>query len=217
MPATTAKTKRVRRAVTSAANPKVEAFFRRTTKWRDELTELRRIARACGLTEELKWGKPCYTLDGANVIILIPLKESCALMFCQGALLKDAKGLLAKPGEHTQAGRWIKFTSTRAILAAERVVTSYIEEAIAAEKAGLEVKFKSPAEFELPAELRARLEQDAALKAAFAALTPGRRRAYCLYFSGAKQSQTRAARVEKYVPQILRGEGLHDDYKARKK
>lgn len=191
-------------------NPKVDVYLKQTSQWREEMGKLRTLILDCGLTEELKWAKPCYTYQGSNVVIVIPLKESCALMFCQGALLKDTKGLLGKPGENTQAGRWIKFTSGKEIAAIAPTVKAYIREAIAAEKAGLKVAFKKTSEFKMPAELQKRLAKTPALKAAFKALTPGRQRGYFLYFSAPKQSKTREARIEKCVPQILAGKGLHD-------
>jgi uncharacterized protein YdeI (YjbR/CyaY-like superfamily) len=191
-------------------NPRVDAYLRKTTKWREEIEKLRAILLGHPLTEELKWGKPCYTFQKSNVNIIIPLKESCALMFCKGALLKDAKRILTKPGENTQAGRWIKFTSAREIAGVKTVLKAYILEAIEAEKAGLKVKYKKSSEFIIPPELQTKLDAIPALKTAFAALTPGRQRAYLLYFSAAKQSQTRESRIEKWKPQILKGKGLND-------
>ena len=190
-------------------NPKVDTFLRETPEWREETKKLRAIALHCGLTEELKWGKPCYSFQGSNVVILQGFKESCALLFCKGALLKDPKGLLEKPGENTQAARRIRFTDVREIVRLESTLKAYILEAVAAEKAGLEVVFKKSPE-PVPQELQDKLDESTALKAAFGALTPGRQRAYILYFSAAKQSQTRSARVEKCRPQILQGKGLND-------
>ena|ERR1700722_10210350 len=191
-------------------NPKVDAFLGEATQWRKEMQALRAIILGCGLTEELKWSKPCYTFQKSNVTIIIPLKETCALMFCKGVLLKDARRILTKPGENTQAGRWIKFTSAREIAGIKTVLKAYILEAIAAEKAGLKVKYKKPAEFAIPDELQNKLDEIPALKTAFAALTPGRQRAYLYFFSAAKQSKTRESRVEKCMPQILKGKGLND-------
>jgi uncharacterized protein YdeI (YjbR/CyaY-like superfamily) len=190
-------------------NPKIDAYLSQTPEWREEAEKLRAIALGCGLTEELKWGKPCYSFQGSNVVIIQGFKESCALLFCKGALLKDPKGILEKPGENTQAARRIRFTSAREIVAKKPILKAYILEAVAAEKSGLEVKYKKNPE-PIPAELQSRLDELPALKAAFAALTPGRQRAYILYFSGAKQSETRAARVEKCRLQILQGRGLND-------
>ncbi len=190
-------------------NPKVEVFLRQTPEWREETKRLRAIALRCGLTEELKWGKPCYSFQGSNVVLLQGFKESCALLFCKGALLKDSKGLLEKPGENTQGARRIRFTDVREIVKLEPILQAYIQEAITAEKAGLEVEYKKNPE-PAPKELQEKLEEAPALKAAFGALTPGRQRAYILYFSAAKQSQTRSARVNKCRQRILQGKGLND-------
>lgn len=190
-------------------NPRVDVFLERADRWRDEMAKLRAIALACGLTEELKWSKPCYAFNGSNVVIIQEFKEACALLFCKGALLRDSAGLLEKPGENTQGARRIRFTDVRTIAGLERTLKAYIQEAVAAEKAGLEVEYKRNPE-PVPVELQARLDAIPALKAAFAALTPGRQRAYILFFSAAKQSATRSARVDKCMPRILRGEGLND-------
>jgi uncharacterized protein YdeI (YjbR/CyaY-like superfamily) len=189
-------------------NPKVDAYLKKAKEWRAEVKKLRTILLDRQLTEELKWGKPCYTFRDSNIVIVIPLKESCALMFCKGALLNDAKGILTKPGENTQAGRWIKFASIREIVELEAILKAYIDEAIAAEKAGLKVTFKK--ELSIPEEFQNQLDALPALKTAFAALTPGRQRAYALYFSAPKQSKTRESRVGKCIPQILNGKGLND-------
>ena len=194
----------------SRKNSRVDAYLSEAKEWRREQEKLRKIILEHPLTEELKWGKPCYAFEGRNVVIIIPLKESCALMFCQGALLKDAGGVLGRPGENTQAGRWIKFTSMREIGEREALLKAYIDEAIAAEKAGLKVKFKKTSEFKVPAEFQKKLDKTPALKAAFAALTPGRQRGYLLYFSAAKQSKTREARIEKCTSQIFAGKGYND-------
>jgi uncharacterized protein YdeI (YjbR/CyaY-like superfamily) len=187
----------------------VDAFISKAENWQEETKKLRRIILGCGLAEELKWGKPCYTFQNSNVLIIQGFKEYCALMFCQGALLKDPKGVLKKPGENTQAARQIRFTHVREIVGMEPLLKAYIHEAVEAEKAGLKVNFKKNPE-PIPEELQNRLDEIPALKTAFAALTPGRQRAYILYFSAAKQSKTRAARVEKCRPQILKGKGLTD-------
>jgi uncharacterized protein YdeI (YjbR/CyaY-like superfamily) len=193
----------------SRTNPKVDAFLREAGKWRAEMTLLREFALQSDLTEELKWRKPCYTLKEGNVIIIQAFKDYCALMFCKGSLLKDPGGLLAKPGEHTQAARQLRFTSAAEITRLERTVKAYISEAVEAEKAGLEVKFKTTPE-PVPEELRRKFSAAPALKRAFARLTPGRQRAYILFISAAKQSQTRESRIEKCAPQILRGKGMND-------
>src|ERR1700732_1903318 len=163
----------------------------------------------CQLTEELRWGKPCYTFQKKNLVLIIGFKEYCALLFCKGALLNDANGILEKPGENTQAARRIPFTNVREIVEMEPILKAYIHEAIEAEKAGLKVNFKKNPE-PIPEELQKKLDEIPALKAAFDALTPGRQRAYILYFSGAKQSKTRESRVEKCMRQILNGKGLND-------
>ncbi len=190
-------------------NPEIDAFLSRAKKWRDEMIELRAISLGCGLTEELKWGKPCYTFQESNLLIIQPFKDYCALMFCKGALLKDPKGLLVKPGESTQAGRQVRFTMVREIAGMAPTLKAYIREAMAAEKAGLKVEFKTNPE-PVPEELQKALDADRAFKAAFDALTPGRQRAYILHFSAAKQAETRASRVEKCRPQILAGRGFNE-------
>jgi uncharacterized protein YdeI (YjbR/CyaY-like superfamily) len=191
-------------------NPKVDGYLRKAKQWQAELEKLRMIILDCQLTEELKWGKPCYTFRKSNIVIIIPLKEYCALMFCKGALLNDANGILIKPGENTQAGRWIKFTAVREIVEMETILKAYIYEAIEVEKAGLKVNFKKTTEFIIPEEFQNKLDEIPALKTAFDALTPGRQRAYILYFSAPKQSKTRESRVEKWMQQILNGKGLND-------
>ena len=191
-------------------NPKVDGYLRKAKKWQEELEKLRMIILDCQLTEELKWGKPCYTFQKSNIVIIIPLKEYCTLMFCKGALLNDANGILIKPGENTQAGRWIKFTAVREIVEMEPILKAYIYEAIEVEKAGLKVNFEKTTEFIIPEEFQNKLDEIPALKTAFDALTPGRQRAYILYFSAPKQSKTRESRVEKWMQQILNGKGLND-------
>jgi uncharacterized protein YdeI (YjbR/CyaY-like superfamily) len=163
----------------------------------------------CQLTEELKWGKPCYTFQKSNLAIMYGLKESCAVGFLKGALLKDPNGILIKPGEHSQSGRWIKFTSVREIVEMEPILKAYIHEAIEAEKAGLKVEFKKNPE-PIPKELKNKLDEIPALKTAFKALTPGRQRGYILYFSAPKQSKTRESRIEKWLQHILNGKGMQD-------
>jgi uncharacterized protein YdeI (YjbR/CyaY-like superfamily) len=179
-------------------------------KWQKEADKLRKIALDCDLTEAMKWGKPCFTFQKKNIVIVIPLKESCALAFFKGALLKDPKHILQKAGEHTQAGRWIKFTSLKEVTALRSTLTNYIYEAIEIEESGKKVKLKKPSEYAIPEELQTRLDDNAVLKAAFEALTPGRRKSYIFHVSGAKQAKTRAARVEKCVPAILSGRGFNE-------
>jgi uncharacterized protein YdeI (YjbR/CyaY-like superfamily) len=188
-------------------NPKVDRYLRRAKKWQEEMKKLRRISLGCGLTEELKWGKPCYTFQKSNIVIIQGFKEFCALLFCKGALLKDRNGILKKFG--WQAARRIPFTDVREIVEMEPILKAYIHEAIEAEKAGLKVKYKKNPE-PIPEEFQNKLDEIPALKAAFDALTPGRQRAYILYFSKAKQSKTRESRVEKCMQQILNGKGLND-------
>src|SRR5207248_7767713 len=180
-------------------NPKVDFFFSKAEKWREEFEKLRRILLGCRLTEELKWSKPCYTFQKSNIVIIQGFKDFCALLFCKGALLNDPKGILKKFG--WQAARRIPFTNVREIVEMEPVLKAYIKEAIEVEKAGLEVNYKKTSEFVIPEEFQNGLDESPALKTAFAALTPGRQRGYILYFSAAKQPKTREARVEKCVQQ----------------
>ena len=188
-------------------NPKVDGYLRKAKKWQEEMTKLRRISLDCGLTEELKWGKPCYTFQTSNIVIIQGFKEFCALLFCKGALLKDPNGILKKFG--WQAARRIPFSNVGEIVEMEPILKAYICEAIEAEKAGLKVNYKKNPE-PIPEELQNKLDEIPALKTAFDALTPGRQRGYILYFSAAKQSKTRASRVKKCMPQILKGNGLND-------
>jgi uncharacterized protein YdeI (YjbR/CyaY-like superfamily) len=191
-------------------NPGVDDFLNNAREWRDEFEAIRLICLDCQLTEELKWGKPCYAFEKRNIVIIQGFKEYCALLFTKGALLKDANGLLIAPTENMQAARQIRFTNIQEILELEPTLKAYIQEAIDAEKAGLKVKFKKTSEFKVAEEFQMKLDENSALKSAFNALTPGRQRGYLLYFSGAKQSKTRAARIERYMPQILDGKGLND-------
>jgi uncharacterized protein YdeI (YjbR/CyaY-like superfamily) len=191
-------------------NPEVDVYFSKAKKWQKELEKLRTIILDCELTEESKWGKPCYTFQKSNVVVLLPLKEHCALLFCKGALLNDPNGILIRPTENTQAARQIRLTNVREIVELETILKAYISQAIEVEKAGLKVNFKKITEFIIPEELQNKLDEIPALKTAFHALTPGRQRAYILYFSAAKQSKTRESRVEKCMPQILKGKGLDD-------
>ena len=178
-------------------------------KWHKETDKLRQIALDCDLTEELKWGKPCFTFLKKNVAIVIPLKESCALSFFKGALLKDSKHLLQRIGQ-MQAGRWIKFTSVGEIAAVRSTLKDYLREAIELEKSGKRVVLKKASDYPIPEELQMRLDEDAVLRSAFAALTPGRRKSYIFHISSAKQAKTRAARAEKCVPMILSGRGFNE-------
>ena len=178
--------------------------------WQKELKKLRMIVLECGLTEELKWGAPCYTFKQSNVAMVAALKESCVISFFKGVLLNDAEGILDKPGENTQADRVIRFTDVREIVELETTLKAYIYEAIEVEKAGLKVNFKKDAE-PMPEELKNALDENPDLKAAFETLTPGRQRGYIIHFSQPKQSKTRASRIEKCIPQILAGKGLYDD------
>jgi uncharacterized protein YdeI (YjbR/CyaY-like superfamily) len=177
-------------------------------KWQKEIDKLRKIALDCDLTEELKWSKPCFTYQKKNIAVIIPLKESVALSFFKGALLKDPKGILEKIGEHTQAGRWIKFTSVKEITALQSTLSDYFYEAMEVQESGKKVKLKKPAEYAVPEELQALLDKDPALKAAFEALTPGRRKSYFFHITGAKQEKTRVSRAEKCIPLILGGRGF---------
>jgi len=194
----------------SKANKKVDAFLSKAKKWQEESAKLRAILLECQLTEELKWGQPCYTVENGNVVIIGGFKEYCALMFFKGALLKDTKSILITPGKNSQSGRQIRFTNVREILKMENTLKAYIYEATEVEKAGLKVKLKETSEFNVPEEFQHQLDKSPALKAAFSALTPGRQRAYLLYFSAPKQSKTRQLRIEKYEADILNGKGLRD-------
>ncbi|AKG34773.1 YdeI/OmpD-associated family protein [Paenibacillus durus] len=194
----------------SRMNPKVDEFLSKAEKWQEEFEKLRMIILDCQLTEELKWGVPCYTFQNKNIVLIHGFKEYCALLFMKGALLKDAHGILIQQTENVQAARQIRFTSVQEIVAMEPILKAYIDEAIEVEKAGLEVNFKKNTEYTIPEEFQNKLDEIPALKTAFEALTPGRQRAYLLYFSEPKQSKTRESRVEKYMQQILGGKGLND-------
>lgn len=191
-------------------NPKVDAYVERLKNWVDEVRELRSICLDSGLDEDLKWGVPCYTLEGRNVVLIHSFKEYCALLFFKGALLKDAKGILIRQTDNVQAARQVRFKNVGEIRKLKTVLKAYLSEAAKVEKSGLKVEFKKTEEFSVPEEFQARLDQMLELKSAFEALTPGRRRAYLLHFSSAKQSKTRAARVLKAIPDILSGKGLDD-------
>jgi len=194
----------------SRMNPKVDGLLRKATKWQAEFEALREIVLDSALTEEVKWGQACYTSDGKNVVLIHGFKEYCALLFFKGALLKDPKGILIQQTENMQSARQIRFTNVREIVAMKSILKGYIQQAIEVEKAGLKVKLKKTSDFKVAEEFQKKLHENPALKKAFAALTPGRQRGYLFYFSGAKQSTTRKARVEKCVPQILKGKGLED-------
>ncbi|MCA9248808.1 MAG: YdeI/OmpD-associated family protein [Planctomycetales bacterium] len=191
-------------------NRDVERYLRETPRWRKELDELRRIVLDSPLSETMKWRAPCYTFEGRNVVMLGALKDSCTLSFFQGALLSDPHGILEKPGANTRAARRVRFTSVRAIEASESELKNLIQRAIELEKSGAKVDFATDREPELPPELLEQFAARPALQAAFESLTPGRQRAYAIFFAGAKQSQTRVSRIEKYTAQILDGKGLND-------
>jgi|ERR1043165_8949980 uncharacterized protein YdeI (YjbR/CyaY-like superfamily) len=191
-------------------NPKVDFFFTKAKAWQEEIKKLRAIALACPVTEELRWGCPCYTSDKKNIVLIHAFKDYCAFLFFKGALLKDEDGILIQQTENVQSSRQIRFTHVREIVQMEPILKAYIREAIAVEKAGLKVKLKKTSEFKMPEEFKKKLDASLALKTAFAALTPGRQRGYLLHFSSAKQSKTREARINKCVPQILKGKGLND-------
>jgi uncharacterized protein YdeI (YjbR/CyaY-like superfamily) len=193
-------------------NPKVDFFFSKAKKWKEEFKKLRIIVLDCGLTEELKWGKPCYTFQNSNIVLIHGFKDYCALLFFKGVLLKDTKGILIQQTENVQAARQIRFTNVPEIVKMEPILKAYIKEAIQVEKAGLKVKYKKTSDFKIPEEFQNKLDEIPALKAAFGALTPGRQRAYLFYFSQPKQSKTREARVEKCKQQILNGKGLNDQF-----
>jgi uncharacterized protein YdeI (YjbR/CyaY-like superfamily) len=191
-------------------NPKVDFFFNKAKKWQEELEQLRTIALDCELTEELKWGCPCYTFQDNNIVLIHAFKEYCALLFFKGVLLNDANGILIQQTENVQSARQIRFTNLLKIVDSVGIIKAYIYEAIEVEKAGLSVELKKTEQFTVTEEFQHKLDQIPALKTAFEALTPGRQRAYLLYFSAPKQSKTRESRIEKYIPQILNGKGLND-------
>lgn len=194
----------------SRTNPKVDEFLSKATKWKEEYEKLRNICLDFELTEEFKWKHPCYTFNSKNIVLIHGFKEYCALLFHKGALIKDDHGILIQQTENVQAARQIRFTNVQEIVEMETILKAYIHEAIEVEKAGLEVDFKKDTEYKIPEELQNKFDQIPALKAAFEALTPGRQRAYILYFSQAKQSKTRESRIEKYMEKILNGKGLKD-------
>ncbi len=194
----------------SPTNPKVDFYFNKAKQWQPELATLRTTALDCGLTEELKWGVPCYTSGGKNIALIHSFKEYCAVLFFKGALLQDAENLLVQQTENVQATRQLRFAGIQEIADRKAIITAYLHEAIEIEKAGLQVELKKTADFTVSEEFQRKLDQNSAFETAFYALTPGRQRAYLLYFSAAKQAKTREARVENYAPHILTGKGLDD-------
>ena len=198
------------RDIAARMNAKVDWFFNKAARWQEEYEKLRMIVLDCGLTEELKWGCPCYTFDDTNVVLIHGFKDYCALLFMKGALLQDDAGILVQQTENVQSARQIRFKSIRDIYDLESVLKTYIHQAIEVEKAGLKVKMKKTKEFPMPEEFQRKLDSNKKLRKAFDSLTPGRQRGYLLYFSSAKQSKTRVQRVEKYIPQILDGKGVDD-------
>ncbi|MDP4220061.1 MAG: YdeI/OmpD-associated family protein [Bacteroidota bacterium] len=191
-------------------NPKVDFYFAKAGKWQKEEKKLRTIVLSCGLTEELKWGVPCYTFEKKNIILIHAFKDYCALLFVKGALLRDEKAILIQQTENVQAGRHVRFTNVREIMELKPILKAYIYEAIEVEKAGLKVPLKKTSEYKVPEEFQKILQKNRALKTAFTSLTPGRQRAYLLYFAAPKQSKTREARIEKSMKRILGGKGLND-------
>ena len=191
-------------------NPKVDWYFSKAEKWQAVLEQLRIIVLDCGLTEELKWGVPCYTFQKSNIVLIHVFKEYCAVLFFKGALLNDPAGILIQQTENVQAARQMRFTHIKEIVELETVLKTYIFEAIEVEKVGLTVDFKTTKESVIPEEFQKKLDEIPTLKTAFEALTPGRQRAYILHFSAPKQSKTRESRIEKCMPQILDGKGLND-------
>jgi uncharacterized protein YdeI (YjbR/CyaY-like superfamily) len=191
-------------------NPKVDFYFSNSERWQEELEKLRTIILDCQLTEELKWGVPCYTFQKNNIVLIHEFKEYCALLFVKGALLKDANGILIQQTENVQSARQIRFTNVQEIVEMETILKAYIDEAIEVERSGLKVNYKKATEYSIPDEFQNKLDENPDLETAFYALTPGRQRAYLLYFSAPKQPKTRETRVEKYIQQILNGMGLND-------
>src|SRR2546423_2914094 len=191
-------------------DPKVDWFFTKATAWQEEFEKLRKLVLDCGLTEELKWGCPCYTLEKRNIVLIHGFKEYCALLFFKGALLKDPEDILIQPTKNVQAARQMRFTDVRQIVKMKPILKAYIYEAIEVERAGLKVPLKKTREFNVPEEFQNKLNKSPTLRKAFNALTPGRQRGYLLYFSAPRQSKTRESRIEKYIPQILVGKGLND-------
>ena len=191
-------------------NPEVDWFFNKKTKWQEEYLELRTLVLDCGLTEVLKWGCPCYTTQKSNIVLIHGFKNYCALLFMQGALLKDEKSILVQQTENVQAARQIRFTDIQEILKNKTTIKAYIKEALAIDKSGLKVELKKTTQYKIPVEFQNVMDDMLELKIAFEALTPGKQRGYLLYFSSAKQSKTRETRIEKHIEQILKGKGLDD-------
>ncbi len=191
-------------------NPKVDFFFRKSQKWQKELEKLRSVALESPLSEELKWGVPCYTFQKSNVVLIHEFKEYCAMLFIKGALLKDDDRILIQQTENVQSARQVRFTNVQQIVELEPILKAYIHEAIEVEKAGLKVTFKKATESPVADEFQHKLDETPELDQAFYNLTPGRQRAYLLFFSAPKQAKTREARIEKCIPQILAGKGLND-------
>ena len=191
-------------------NPKVDWYFDKNEKWKKEIEKLRSIVLDCGLNEELKWGCPCYEFEENNIVLIHVFKDYCALLFFKGALLNDPNGILVQQTKNVQGARQMRFTNTREIVKMEKIIKPYVYEAIEVEKAGLKVKLKKTAEFTMPAEFQNKLNKNRSLKTAFESLTPGRQRAYLLYFAAPKQTRTRESRIEKYTKHILAGKGLND-------
>ena len=191
-------------------NPKIDSVIRKAGKWQEEVEKLRKVILGCGLTEELKWGVPCYTFQKGNIVLIHWFKDYCALLFFKGALLKDANGILIQQTENVQAARQIRFTNVQEVVEKESILKAYVREAIAVEKAGLKVIYKKTSDFAIPEEFQRRLDENPALRTTFDALTPGRQRAYIFYFSQPRQSKTRESRIEKCINRILDGKGLDD-------
>lgn len=191
-------------------NPKTDFFFEKDGPWQKEYQKLRSTLLSCGLTEELKWGCPCYTFNNANIVLIHGFKEYCALLFFKGALLGDAENLLIQQTENVQSARQMRFTSLKEITTKQRLIKEYVYEAIEVEKAGLKVALKKVEEYKVPEEFQKRLQKNSSLKKAFQSLTPGRQRAYLLHFSQAKQSTTREARIDKWIPAIMKGKGMNE-------
>ena len=194
----------------NSINPKVDFYFSKDKEWQEEIKKLRMIVLDCGLTEELKWGVPCYCLNKSNIVLIHVFKEYCAFLFFKGSLLKDAHNMLIQQTKNVQAARQIRFTNVREIIKMTVILKAYIYEAIEVEKAGLKVDLKKTAEYKIPEEFKKQLDKKPALKTAFYALTPGRQRGYLLHFSAPNQSKTRERRIEKCTPQIMNGKGLND-------
>lgn len=191
-------------------NPKVDFYFKKAQKWQKEIKKLRSIVLDCGLAEQLKWGCPCYTFQNSNIVLIHVFKEYCALLFFKGALLHDTNGILIQQTKNVQSARQIRFNNVRDIVEMESILKSYVHQAIEVAQSGMKVNYKKTSDFAIPEEFQKKLDKIPVLKNAFDALTPGRQRAYLFYFAQAKQSKTRESRVEKYIPQILKGKGLDD-------